>query len=75
MTIYKSEIKKAEKAIEKTTGVKCDVTGAGWKEEGPDFTEVKFEMCNKQTGRFVGTVIMQLVMFDRRRSWVSNVIA
>lgn len=75
MTIYKSEITKAERAIEKVTGIKCDVTGAGWKEEGQDFTEVKFEMSNKATGNYVGQVTMQLVMFDRRRSWVSGVIA
>lgn len=81
MTIMKSEKAKAYKAIEKATGIKCDITGAGWKDGDANdeimknFTEVKFEMCDSKTGRFVGYVIMQIVKFDRRRSWVSAVQA
>lgn len=81
MTIMKSEKSKACKAIEKATGIKCDITGAGWNDGDANdeimrnFVEVKFEMCDSKTGRFVGYVIMQIVKFDRRRSWVSGVQA
>ena len=80
MTIMKSEKAKAYKAIKQQTGIECDITGIGWKEGDQndeilkDFVEVKFEMCDKH-GRFVGYVIMQIVKFDRRRSWVSAVEA
>ncbi len=77
MLIFKSEIKKAEKSIEKKTGVVCEVTGLGYKEDSeiPGFAEACFEMCNKMTGRFVGYVTMQIVMFDHRKSFVSAVEA
>lgn len=81
MMIYKSEKTKVLKAIEKATGIKCDITGMGWNEHNDDplldgsFVEAKLECCDSKTGRFVGYVILQIVLFDRRRSWVSGVLA
>ena len=70
--MMKSELKKAAKAFDKETGHTSFVGGYGcrWEE---DFTEVRCEMDDKETGKYLGEVTMTLVMFDRRRSWVSNV--
>lgn len=77
MLVHKGEIKKAEKSIEKKTGIACNITGCGWKDdpELPGFVEVIFEMCDKLTGKLVGYVTMQIVEFDHRRSFVSMVEA
>lgn len=67
-----SEQKKAARAFEKATGHKAFVGGYGCRWED-DFTEVRCEMDDKETGKYLGEVTMQLTMFDRRRSWVSSV--
>ena len=67
-----SEIKKVERAYDKKFGTKCMVGGYSccWDE---DFTEITCEIDDRETGERLGTAILQAVMFDRRRSWVSGV--
>lgn len=79
-TPKKSEITKAVKAAEQTTGVRCEVTGYTYKlEDDPllddSFVEFHFEVCSVLTGRFVASVSLQAFLPDRRRSWVSRVYA
>lgn len=70
--LMKSEMKKAVKAFNKETGKDSFVGGYGcrWDEM---FTEVRLEMDDRETGKYLGEVTMTLVMFDRRKSWVSLV--
>lgn len=79
-TPKKSEITKAVKAAEQTTGVRCEVTGYTYKREtnpllADDFVEFQFEVCSVLTGRFVASVSLVAFLPDRRRSWVSRVYA
>lgn len=70
-----SEYKKAERAFEKKTGIKATVGAYGFLEGDEDFKDLKLEMDREDNGRYAGTIYMTAVMFDRRRSWVSEIEA
>ena len=72
MNLKNSEIKKIEKAFLKETGRKAYMSGYGakWSE---DFTEARCEMTYEDEDKYAGEVIITIVMFDRRRSWISGV--
>lgn len=72
MSLKVSEIKKAVKAFKKETGIDAFVAGYGYTFD-KDFIDVTIEMDDNETGRRAGTVYMTVVMFDRRRTWVSAV--
>lgn len=69
-----SEQKKAVRAFERKTGCKAFVGGYSLKLDDI-FSEVILEMDDVETGKFLGEATMTIVMFDRRKSWVSSVYA
>lgn len=71
MNLKVSEIKKAIKAFKKETGIDASIGGYGYHYD-EKFIDVKIEM-DDETGAYAGTVYMTVVMFDRRKSWVSTV--
>lgn len=71
-----SEKKKVLAYAKKAFHEMCTITGITYNKK-PDclgFVEVACEICNANMDRRVGTVVVQVFMPDRRRTWCSKAV-